>query len=186
MTKSGTIIIALNNIETASKLKSSLMQEGYNIIGICASGNELIRSVHQYSPDLVLVGYKYKDMSLLDVYETLGNTTNFLALVNEPYKSYIEEDTDIFCIGTKISNILLTNAIDLIFQSKKRIMKLTQKVENLENTLEDRKLIEKAKGQIMFNKGITENEAFRYMRKLSMDSGKNMKTIAELILSEEQ
>ena len=87
----------------------------------------------QYSPDLVLVGYKFKDMSLLDVHETLADTTSFLAIVNEPYKSFIEEDTDIYCIGTKISNVLLTNAIDLIFQSKKRIQKLREKVEKLEH-----------------------------------------------------
>lgn len=119
MAQDGRIIIALSNIETAKKLKSLLMQEGYEIIALCASGNELIRLVMQHSPDLVLVGYKFKDMSLLDVYETLVDVTSFLAIVNEPYKSFIEEDTDIYCIGTKISNVLLTNAINLIFQSKR-------------------------------------------------------------------
>ena len=184
MAQNGKIIIALSNIETANKLKSLLVQEGYDIIGLCTSGNELIRLVMQYSPDLVLVGYKFKDMSLLDVYETLVDTTSFLAIVNEPYRSFIEEDTDIYCIGTKISNVLLTNAIDLIFQSKKRIKKLRDQVEKLEHTLEDRKLIEKAKGQLMATSGLTENEAFRYMQKISMDSGKRMKDIASLILSE--
>lgn len=186
MVRKGRIIIALSNIETAKKLNNLLMQEGYDIIAICTSGNELIRLVMQNPPDLVLVGYKFKDMSLLDVYETLVDTTSFLAIVNEPYRSYIEEDTDIYCIGTKISNVLLTNAIDLIFQSKRRIAKLKQKVEKLEHTLEDRKLIEKAKGQLMVTSGITENEAFRYMQKLSMDSGRRMKDIASLILSEVQ
>ena len=184
MAQSGKIIIALSNIETANKLKSLLVQEGYDIIGLCTSGNELIRLVMQYSPDLVLVGYKFKDMSLLDVYETLVDTTSFLAIVNEPYRSFIEEDTDIYCIGTKISNVLLTNAIDLIFQGKKRIKKLRDQVEKLEHTIEDRKLIEKAKGQLMSTSGLTENEAFRYMQKISMDSGKRMKDIASLILSE--
>lgn len=184
MAQNGKIIIALSNIETANKLKSLLMQEGYEIIALCTSGNELIRLVMQYSPDLVLVGYKFKDMSLLDIYETLSDATSFLAIVNEPYKSYIEEDTDIYCIGTKISNVLLTNSIDLIFQSKKRIKKLREQVEKLEHTLEDRKLIEKAKGKLMSTSGITENEAFRYMQKISMDSGKRMKDIASLILSE--
>ncbi len=182
----GRIIIALSNIETAKKLKVLLTQEGYEILGVCSSGNELIRLVLQYSPDLVLVGYKFTDMSLLDVYETLYDTTSFLAMVNEPYKSYVEEDTDIYCIGTKISNVLLTNAIDLIFQSKRRIVKLKKQVEKLEHTLEDRKIIEKAKGYLMMNSGITENEAFRYMQKISMDSGKRMRDIASLILSEEQ
>ena len=184
MAQNGTIIIALSNIETAKKIKSLLVQEGYQVVALCTSGNELIRMVMQYSPDLVLVGYKFKDMSLLDIYATLVDTTSFLAIVNEPYKSYIEEDTDIYCIGTKISNVLLTNAIDLIFQGKKRIKKLTKQVEKLENTIEDRKLIEKAKGKLMATSGLTENEAFRYMQKISMDSGKKMKDIASLILSE--
>ena len=175
---------ALSNIETANKLKSLLTQEGYDIISLCTSGNELIRLVLQYSPDLVLVGYKFKDMSLLDVYETLYDATSFLAIVNEPYRSYIEEDTDIYCIGTKISNVLLTNAIDLIFQSKRRIKKLKDQVEKLENTLEERKLVEKAKGLLMQNSGLTEHEAFRYMQKISMDSGKKMRDIASLLLSE--
>lgn len=178
------IIIALNNIETSEKLKSVLKQEGYVILALCTSGNELIRAVMQYAPDLVLVGYKFKDMSLLDIYETLYDYTSFLAIVNEPYKSYIEEDTDIYCIGTKISTVLLTNAIDLIFQSKRRIEKLKKKVEKLEHTLEDRKIIEKAKGRIMITSGATENEAFRYMQKLSMDSGQKMRDIANLILKE--
>lgn len=186
MEQKGRIIIALANIDTATKLKSLLMQEGYNIIALCTSGNELIRLVMQYSPDLVLVGYKFRDMSLLDAYETLVDYTSFLAIVNEPYKSYIEEDTDIYCIGTKISNVLLTNAIDLIFQSKRRIEKLKERVEQLEHNLEDRKIIEKAKGLLMEKSGLTENEAFRYMQKISMDSGKRMKDIASLIISEEQ
>lgn len=182
----GKIIIALSNVDTATKLKNLLQQEGYEVIGICTSGNELIRNVMQYSPDLALVGYKFKDMSLLDAYETLVDYTSFLAIVNEPYRSYIEEDTDIYCIGTKISNILLTNAIDLIFQSKRRINKLKQRVETLEHTLEDRKIIEKAKGRIMLKSGVSESEAFRYMQKLSMDSGRRMRDIASFILSEEE
>lgn len=186
MAQKGKIIIALSNIETGNKLKSLVVQEGYDVIGVCTSGNELIRLVMQYSPDLVLVGYKFKDMSLLDVYETLVDATSFLAIVNEPYRSFIEEDTDIYCIGTKISNVLLSNAIDLIFQGKKRIKKLRDKVEKLEHTLEDRKLIEKAKGKLMSTSGITENEAFRYMQKISMDSGRTMRDIASLILSEIQ
>ncbi len=37
MAQDGRIIIALSNIETAKKLKSLLMQEGYEIIALCAS-----------------------------------------------------------------------------------------------------------------------------------------------------
>ena len=72
------IVIALNNAETSEKLKALLSKEGYQIVALCNSGNELIRAVLKYSPDLALVGYKYRDMSLLDVYDTLYDQTNFL------------------------------------------------------------------------------------------------------------
>ncbi|SFD34909.1 ANTAR domain-containing response regulator [Clostridium uliginosum] len=185
MLSRGKIIIALSNIDTSKKLKGLLMQEGYDIVAMCTSGSELMRMVMQYSPDLVLVGYKFKDMSLLDAYDALMDLTSFLAIVNEPYRSFIEEDTDIYCIGTKISNVLLTNAIELIFQGKKRILKLKQQVKTLEHTLEDRKIIEKAKGKIMIDEKMEENEAFRYMQKLSMNLGKPMSHIANFILTEQ-
>ena len=63
---------------------------------------------------------------------------------------------------------------------------IQQEVGKLRETLEIRKLVEKAKGQLMATSGLTENEAFRYMQKISMDSGKRMKDIARLILSEIQ
>ncbi|AOR23092.1 ANTAR domain-containing response regulator [Clostridium taeniosporum] len=181
MESRGKIIIALSNKDTNNKLKSLLIQEGYEILALCTSGNELIRMVMQYSPDLVLVGYKFKDMSLLDVYEKLYDFTSFLALVNDSYRSFIE-DSDIYCIGTKVTGILLKNSIDIIFQGKKRILKLQQQVQNLEHTLEDRKIIEKAKGKIMDDKNITEDEAFRYIQKFSMNLGKKMSEVAKLIL----
>lgn len=184
MLEKGRIVVALSNDEVSEKLKLMLVQNGYDVIATCSSGNELIRIVMNSEPDLAIVGYKFKDMSVLDAYETLFDATSFLAMVNEPYKSYIEEDTDIYCIGTKISNVLLTNAIDLIFQSKRRINKLKEQVEKLETRLEDRKIIERAKGYLMQSSNITENEAFRYMQKISMDSGKKMHDIALLILNE--
>ncbi|NFT91419.1 ANTAR domain-containing protein [Clostridium botulinum] len=180
----GKIIIALSNMETNKKLKNILMQENYEILALCTSGNELIRNVIKYSPDLVLVGYKFKDMNLLDVYEKLYEFTSFLALVNEPYRSFIEDGSDIYCIGTKISAVILKNSIDLIFQGKKRIIKLQQQVENLERTLESRKKIEKAKWKIMSDRKMIENDAFRYIQRLSMNLGKTMIDIATLILDD--
>lgn len=185
MESRGKIIIALSNIETNNKLKSLLVQEGYDILALCTSGNELIRAVMQYSPDLVLIGYKFKDMNILEVYDKLYDYTSFLAIVSDFHKAFIEESSDIYCIGTKISNVLLKNSIDIIFQGKKTILRLQQKVQNLENTLEERKLIEKAKGKIMNTESVTENEAFRYIQKVSMNLGKKMSEVATLILNNE-
>ena len=52
----------------------------------------------------------------------------------------------------------------------------------LEMKLEERKLIERAKGILMKNEGISENEAYRIIQKQSMDNRKSMKEIAEAVI----
>lgn len=59
---------------------------------------------------------------------------------------------------------------------------LERKVNNLENQLEERKAVERAKGVIMKVKNIDEDEAYRYIRKESMNKRKSMKEIADAIL----
>ena len=59
---------------------------------------------------------------------------------------------------------------------------MKEQVEDLKETLETRKVIEKAKGALMKNQGISEPEAFRKMQKLAMDKRKSLRQIAEAIL----
>lgn len=57
-----------------------------------------------------------------------------------------------------------------------------KKVEDLEEKLEERKVVEKAKGVLMKVKNISENDAFKIIRSEAMNKRKSMKEIAEAIL----
>lgn len=177
------VIIALSNEDISQKIKTILVGNGINVITVCKYGNELIRSIKQFSPSIVISGYKFKDMNLLDIYENTGDECSFLAIVNEPYKSFVQEETDIFCISSPINTTLLLNTLDIIYQSEKKVNKLKEKVNNLEVKINERKIIEKAKGIIMEQKCINEQEAYRYIQKNSMDSGLKMIDYAKQILS---
>lgn len=179
------IIIALNNIDTAKKVEIILRNEGYEVLGVCTSANDLIRRAMQESPSLIIMSYKLSEMTIIDISSNLGDICGFLAIVNEPYKSFVQEETDIYCISDPISKPVLLNAVDLIFQSQRRIMKLREQVEKLEHSIEDRKLVEKAKGILMTNKGLSEKEAFRYIQKTSMNNGQKMSEVAKAILAQE-
>lgn len=61
--------------------------------------------------------------------------------------------------------------------------KLAEEKETLAARLEERKVIEKAKGVIMKKEGLSEDDAYRKMQKQSMDSRKSMKEIAEALIS---
>jgi len=72
-------------------------------------------------------------------------------------------------------------AIDLAIHHFIKESQLQEEVASLKETLETRKLIEKAKGLLM-KKGISEPEAYRRMQKTAMDKRKSLKQVAEAIL----
>lgn len=178
------VIVAVSNEEIGQKIKTILMGSGYNVLALCTYGNELIRAIRQLSPSIVISGYKFKDMTLIEIYNNVGEECSFLAVVNEPYKSFVQEETDIFCISSPINNSILLTSLDMIYQSERRIKKLKEKVNLLEIKINERKVIEKAKGVLMQQKGMTENEAFRYIQKNSMDLGLKMVDFSNKILLE--
>ena len=178
------VMVALNNLEKAGKIKDILCMEGYNVVAVCTSGSELIRRALMYDECLIVIGYNLVDMNINEVYDALSDKCSFLALVNEPYKSFVQESTDVYCLSNPINRVVLGNAVNMIFQGQKRLNKLQEKVENLEFKIEERKNIEKAKGVLMETMGFSENEAFRYIQKNSMQTGRKMNEIAkEIVLS---
>jgi len=60
--------------------------------------------------------------------------------------------------------------------------RLSNEILKAKEELETRKIIEKAKGLLMKDFGITEDEAYRRIRKKSMDARKTMKEVAEAVL----
>lgn len=176
------VMVALNNLEKAEKIRDMLCTEGYEVVAVCTSGSELIRRALIYDECLILIGYNLVDMNINEVYNALSETCSFLALVNEPYKSFVQESTDMFCISNPINKVVLGNAIDMIFQGQKKLHKLKEKVESLECKIEERKNIEKAKGILMETMGLSENEAFKYIQKTSMMTGRKMDEVAKEII----
>ena len=57
-----------------------------------------------------------------------------------------------------------------------------QEVEDLQNALETRKVVDRAKGILMDTQGISEQDAFRKIQKMSMNTRKPMKDVAEAII----
>lgn len=178
------VIIALNNDVISQKIKTILIGNGFNVIGMCTYGNELIRTIRQFSPSIVISGYKFKDMNLIDIYENIEDECSFLAIVNEPYKSFVQESTDIFCISSPVNTSLLINTLDIIYQSERRVRKLKDKVNDLEVKINERKIIEKAKGVLMLKMNVSEQEAYRYIQKNSMNDGLRMIDLAKNILNQ--
>ena len=186
MEMQGGVIVATGKVEASEKIKSILIEGGYDVLGVCKAGNELIMKTIQCSPELVILSYKLPDTTVMEVYDALVGVCDFLVLTNESYLSIVSENMDVYYLPHPFSRSVLLNSVSMIFQGRKQMAKLQKKVKNLENKMEERKLIEKAKKILIKNKGITENEAFKFKKKKSMNTGEKMIKIAKDIISKQE
>ena len=78
--------------------------------------------------------------------------------------------------------VFLLPAIEIAMARYAEFQEIDKKVGDLQETLETRKLVERAKGVLMDTQGLKEQEAFRKIQQLSMNTRKTMREIAQAIL----
>jgi response regulator NasT len=176
------ITVAMQNEQAAEKIKYALQRNGFSV-DICTSGNETIRKVRTGPPDILLVNFEMPDVTGLEVATIIGdeNLCSIVLFITNTQRDFcvsIVEDYDITLLLKPINRIALLSTIDTVLQNRRRMGKMEKELNQLKKGLEDRKVIEKAKGILMKHKSISEGEAYRRIQKMSMDSRVAMRDIA--------
>ncbi|MBE0463486.1 MAG: nitrate- and nitrite sensing domain-containing protein [Halomonadaceae bacterium] len=84
--------------------------------------------------------------------------------------------------ASALTSPLGRSLIELTQAQSSRLQGLSDELENTRKALRERKLVERAKGLIMAHQSMTEEEAYRFLRKTSMDQSKSMADMAQAIL----
>ncbi|MBC7765383.1 MAG: ANTAR domain-containing protein [Hyphomonadaceae bacterium] len=181
------IMIAVNNANTGSQIKSLLTTNGFAVGDICTSGNDAIRKARLKQTELLILNFDLSDMTGVEVSKILGadELCSIILLTSETQKEFVDDKVahlDLVCISKPINKTILLQAVEVMLKTRKKIVKLKAEVMTLKEDIKTRKMIEKAKGLLMEKLGMSENEAYRKIQKNSMDSGVTMKDIAKVIV----
>ena len=181
------IMVAFGSDSQSVKIKNLLLENGYSVAYIAKDGQECLRKARLLKPDLVVLDFDLPLSTGYDVAKVLSEDKicNTLLIVNENQKSLINEHKDDWDFTTLIKPInksALISTIKLIVRNNKKIKELEKEIVELKDSLDTRKLLEKAKGMIMKQYGLSEQEAFRRIQKQSMDKGITMKDLAKAII----
>ena len=182
------VVIADDEPITRMDRKELLTGEGYQVVGEAADGFDAVEACKQTRPDLVLMDVK---MPLLDglsaariVYEEgLADTVMMLTAYSE--RAFVEQAKDVGAAGYLVKPIdekSLIPSIELAVARSRDMKKLRKDMQKVSERLENRSVIEKAKGQIMDREGMSEQDAYDYIRKLSQTKNLSMRRVAEIIL----
>lgn len=177
----GSIIIGLPRQENAKKIKEILQRHGFREIIVVSTAAAALQEIGRLSHGIVISGTKFPDMDYTDFLECLPRYFDLLLLdttqnvshrrqpglvaVTMPIKAYEFVDT---------VNMMIQNLDRQVVKRKDRKPKRTEKEENY---------IRNAKAVLIERNHMTEEEAFRYIQKSSMDTGRNMVETAQMILT---
>lgn len=168
-----------------------LKDAGYDVVGHARDGEKAVELAHALQPDLVLMDIKMPKMNGLKASEVISNTFQIPVLLLTAFsqREYIDEAKRANIIGYLVKPITEANlipAVEIALLQAANAKKYQERNAQLDETLTNRKVIEKAKGIIMKRKKVTEETAYKKLRRLSMDKQLSMETVARMIISNDQ
>lgn len=162
--------------------------EGYKIVAEAADGFDAIELCRKCEPDLVLMDIKMPlldGLSALKVIneEHLAETVMLLTAYNEREFVDVAKHNGVSGYLVKpIDEKSLIPSIEMAVARSKEMHQLRKTTEKTTKRLENRIIIERAKGFIMDKDGLSEQSAYEHIRKLSRVKNISMRRIAEIIL----
>jgi response regulator NasT len=181
------VVIADDESIIRTDLKEMLTNLGYLVVGDVGDGQSAVNLARELKPDVVLMDIKMPNMDGIDAAKILTEEQIAPVVLLTAYgqKELVERAKDAGVVGYLVKPFRETDLLPAIEIALTRFAEFTavrQEVTDLKNALETRKLVERAKGILMDSQGMEEGEAFRKIQKMSMNTRKPMKEVAEAII----
>jgi two-component system, response regulator PdtaR len=181
------ILLAEDEVISRMDLREMLENLGYIVIGEAGDGVAAVNLARALKPDLVLMDIKMPELDGISAAETLSHerVTPVLLLTAYSDKEFVDRAVDAGVMGYLVkpfAEAQLKPAIEVALERWREIRQIQQDLSQTQETLETRKLVERAKGVLMDSQSLKEAEAFRRIQRLSMNSRKSMREVAEAIL----
>jgi response regulator NasT len=181
------VVIADDESIIRMDLKEMLSGLGYQVVGEAGDGRQAINLARELKPDLVIMDIKMPEMDGISAAKALTEEKIAPVLLLTAYSqqelvSGAREAGVVGYIVKPFRQDELMPAIEVALSRFREFRELEKEMGDLKETLEARKVIERAKGVLMDQYGLKEADAFRRIQKLSMDTRKSMREIAEAIL----
>ena len=172
-------------------LDETLTLLGHQVLCRVGSGRELVERCKALRPDLVITDICMPDLDGLDaaaqVYSSEPVPIIVVTAFHDPAFIQRAEKNHILAYLVKpIKQQDLEPAIAIAMTRFQEFRATRQEADTLRQALEDRKIIERAKGLLMKRAGLDEPEAFRRLQKLARDKNKKLVEIAQSIVTVEE
>jgi response regulator NasT len=175
--------------ESIVRLDLTMMLEeaGYDVVGQAGDGEKAVEQAFSLKPDLIIMDIKMPILNGLKASEIISKKYNTPILLLTAYsqREYIDKAKQANIMGylvKPVNEASLIPAVEIALRQAENANAFREQVESMNQQLNERKIVEKAKGILMKKFNMPEDDAFKKMRKISMNKQVTLENVAKRII----
>jgi response regulator NasT len=181
------VVIAEDEALIRLDLKEMLEEEGYDVVGEAADGQQAIDLATSTNPDLIILDVKMPVLDGITAAEriTEARVAPVVMLTAFSQRELVARAAAAGAMAYLVKPFAkadLLPAIEIAVSRYQQMAALGEEVADLTDRLETRKLLDRAKGRLQSDQGMSEPEAFRWIQKSAMDRRTSMRAVAQAVV----
>ena len=182
------VVIAEDEAIIRLDLKETLEEEGYEVVGETGRGDEAVDLVDQLKPDLAILDIKMPGKDGLEAAREIAGPRKAAVLILTAFsqRDLIEQARDVGALAYLVKPFQkseLLPAVEVALGRFREMQALDDEVESLQEQLETRRIVDRAKGVLMDKHGLSEADSFGFIQKTAMNERRTMRSVAEDVVS---
>ncbi len=185
------ILLVDADSERAAMLERTLTDSGHQVVARVPGADDLLERVRAHTPDMIIVDVTAPNRDMLEQMRSVSRERA------QPIVMFVDESDEALAIEAVragvtsyvvdgLSPARVKPIMDVAIARFRAVQELRDELARTKATLVERRQIDRAKGILMNQRGITEDEAYKALRKLAMDKGKRLVEIADQVISVSQ
>ena len=184
------VVVAEDEAIIRLDLVETLREEGYEVVGETGRGDDALRLIHEVQPDVAILDVRMPGLDGIEVArEVVANrSAAVLILTAFGQRELVERAAEAGAMAYLVKpwqKSDLIPAIEVAIARHRQVVALAEENADLNDQLEVRKLVDRAKGKLMDGHGLSEQDAFRFVQKTAMGNRQPMRDVAEAIIAGE-
>ena len=181
------IVIADNESIIRMDLRELLEEAGHQVVGEGANGKKAVELARKLKPDLIILDIKMPEMDGITAAKIIDDEkiAPVILLTAFSQSEIVERAKDSGVLAYLVKPVQESNlfpAMEIALSRWQEMQDVEDQLFKVKDSLENRKILDRAKGILMDAYNITESEAFRRIQKYSMSKRKTIKEVAEAII----